>query len=139
MLNGASLLLYSSTNSSLAPFVPRNRNSLMRTGLPEPEPPAACAVPVSDTAADPPSLAMLSVALFAAGNALVGWKVTVTVVDAPDASVVVPGAPTENWSAFAPLTVNGVVSVTLEPLALVMVMVVNELPPTVTVPKSNDV
>jgi hypothetical protein len=40
MLNGASLLLYSSTNSSFAPFVPRKRISLMRIGLPVPPPPA---------------------------------------------------------------------------------------------------
>src|SRR5262245_9606135 len=137
ILTGASLLLYSSTNSSLALFGPRNLNSLMKTGLPEPEPPDVCAVPVRDTTAEPPELPMLSVAAFAAGCGAVGWKVTETVVAPPATRVVTPGAPTENWSAFAPPSVNGVVSVTVDALLFVMVMFLNADPPTSTGPKSN--
>src|SRR5437899_1046827 len=111
----------------------------MTTGLPEPDPPDDWTVPVSDTSAVPFELPILSVAAFAAGNAVAGWKVTWTVVAAPAASVVVPGEPTENWSAFPPVSTNGVVSVTADPLMFVIVMFVNEDPPTSTEPKSNDV
>ena len=77
---------------------------------------------------------MPSVALLA--PAVVGWNVTVALVDAPAANVAVAGAPTENWSAFVPVSVSGVVSVTLEPLTLLIVNVLNAVPPTATLPKS---
>jgi hypothetical protein len=81
---------------------------------------------------------MLSVALLLAGDAAVGRKVTATVVEAPDPRVVVAGAPTENWSAFAPVSVNGVVSVTLDPLTFVIVKLLNAEPPTTTLLKSQE-
>ena len=59
-----------------------------------PAPVSAWPVPPSPTTAEPPSLAMLSVADFAPGDA--GAKVTDAVVEAPPASVVAPGAPAEN-------------------------------------------
>src|SRR5262245_36152712 len=137
MLTGALLVLYNSTNSSFAPLGPRNRNSLITTGLTDPDPPEDCAVPVSDTTAEFGELPMLSVALFVPAD--VGLKVTLTVVEPPAASVVTPGEPTTNWLASVPLSVNGVVNVTFAPLTLLMVMRLTADPPTGTLPKSNDV
>jgi len=81
---------------------------------------------------------MLSVALLLVGIAVVGRKVTVSVVDAPDPRVVVAGAPAENWSAFVPVRVNGVVSVIVDPLTFVIVKLLNADPPTTTLPKSQE-
>src|SRR4051812_32901944 len=67
-----------------------------------------------------------------------GWKVAVTVVDAPAASVVVPGAPTAKSEAFAPETVNGGVSVTAAALMFLIVRLTGTLAPAGTGPKLSE-
>src|SRR4051812_20418349 len=135
MLTALSLLLYSSTNSSFPPSGPRNLISLIT--MPLPPPPSAAPVPVKGTAARPPPvLVMFSVAFLP--PAVVGRKTSDAVVEAPAARAVVAGAPTVNCGASAPVMGNGVLSVTVPPLVLVIVTEAAPIEPVVTEPKSID-
>ena len=77
---------------------------------------------------------MFNVAAFGPGDA--GVKVTDTVVEAPPARVVVPGAPAENCAASAPAIVNG--AQRRPPNGFVLVIVTDWVAalPAVTSPKS---
>ena len=71
-------------------------------------------------------------------SAVVGRKVSDAVVEAPAASVVVPGAATVNCDASAPVIVKGALSVTVLLLVLVIVTDAAPIEPVVTDPKSTD-
>src|SRR5437016_2313353 len=84
---------------------------------------------------DPPAvLVMFNVAVFAPNE--VGVNVTSAVVDAPAASVAVAGRPAENCAEPVPVIGNGVPSVTVKPLLLVIVTVRDAGDPFGTAPKS---
>ena len=129
MPTAPSLLLYSSTNSSLAPFGPRNRSSLITieslTLVWRPVPESAAAV-------DPPLL-LVTVSVAVAAPAAVGVNVMGTVVNAPAASVVAAGGPAENCDE--PVTANGGSNVTEKPLVFVIVTDDEAGEPTTTTPK----
>src|SRR5262245_52911362 len=124
----ALVLLKISMNSSLPPAGPRKRNSLITTGV------ETVPTPDNATVADePPVVAIVNVACRT--PPAVGANVTSAVVDAPAPSVVVAGAPAENFGASAPLTV-GVVNTIGVALTLVSVTVWVAVVPAGTKPKS---
>src|SRR5689334_7156710 len=128
MSMAAAVVLKISTNSSLPPAGPRNRNSLITTGV------ATMPTPVSATVADdPPVVETVSVA--ARGPPAIGANVVVTVVVAPGASVVAPGAPAEKRAASAP-PIEGAVNTIGAALTLVTVTGCVAVEATGTSPKS---
>src|SRR5262245_22501373 len=77
--------------------------------------------PTRAAVADPPPLdVIVSVAFLTPAGA--GETVTFAVVDAPPASVVVPGLSTEKLAAPVPVIANGVVSMTGKAVTLVIVI-----------------
>jgi len=93
--------------------------------------------PLSATVRVPFELVIVNVAVLA--PLLDGWKVSVAVVDAPAARLIVAGDETEKAEASTPVIANGGVSVTVTSdgleLLLVMVTVAVVLAPAATLPK----
>src|SRR5262245_44301869 len=84
----------------------------------------------------PPALVISSVAIFGPGEA--GWNATATDVEPPPGITAVPGAPTLNSAALAPVIAKGGVNVMLTASLLPSVTVAAALEPGATVLKSID-